>query len=103
MKKLIILSSISLLSLSAFASQYAMSPMEGYVPTNVAQSELEDLFSSLQKSPNESSICSNRAMVWSYELKENFNVDSMKTFIHYSKVYQHVAYNKKNLPLSTNC
>lgn len=93
MKNLVLLPVLAMTSLAAYSAPIAVSPMNNYTPSDVTVYEAQRLFRSLRTGDTDDSICSNRAMVWSYEMKQKYNVDSMKTFIHFSDIYQHVVYN----------
>jgi len=68
--------------------------VDGYKATNVAKENVSELWNLLKKSSIKSSICSNRAMVWNYEMKQQYDVDSKKIFIHYTNIYQLIGYNE---------
>ncbi len=91
MKKKLFALATSLIALQSYAEPTG--PMEGYYPTIVSTQEAQRLFEGLRTEDTSSSICSNRAMVWSYEMKQQDNIDSMKLFMHYSDIYRHVLYN----------
>ncbi len=87
MKKLI---TLSLLACMSWA-QAAPFPIEGedYALTDVAELGLtkEDLFKKMERKFIKlgGSICANRAHMWAYDFKRDFNIDSGKLFLFYTK------------------
>jgi len=70
-----------------------LSPMDGYTPSVVSKDSVSTIWSSMRDSDiTSSSICSNRANVWSYEMKKDFDIDSKKFFIYYTPSFIHFAY-----------
>lgn len=52
-----------------------------------SEQEVLKIFNSLRKGARRNSQCYNRAHIWSYESKRNFDLNGMKVFIFYTKKY----------------
>lgn len=69
---------------------YAISPMEGYQSSNVKDEELLDkVFKKLNRNKKRfgTTQCFNRAHYWSYQMQQDFGIDSQKVFIYFTKKY----------------
>lgn len=59
-----------------------------YAPTVLTSLlEAQNVFKNLRRGARGSSQCYNRAHVWAYESKKNFNLDSMKVFLFFTSKY----------------
>lgn len=87
MKQLLILATATFLSTFAQAQSVPL-PDYNWSTEDIALSGLkkEDLFKSMNRDLIKlgDSICSNRAMVWLYDFKRNYNVDGSKLFLFYT-------------------
>ena len=64
-------------------------PMMNYTPSNVESLEVaEQMFNYLKKRTKWFTECFNRAHIWSKQMYDRNNVDSMKVFIFYTKKYR---------------
>lgn len=68
----------------------ATSPMDNYTPTVVDSSDIANIWNNMRKAKRDS-VCQDRAHVWSYEMKKNHNIDSMKIIVHYTLQFKEVA------------
>lgn len=91
MKKLLVGSLAALSTMSAFAQP--ASPMANYSNESISEQMLSQVWAGMREGDTRDSICSNRAMVWSYEMKRDLNVDSKKRFIYYTNSYRHIVQN----------
>lgn len=67
----------------------SLTPMTDYKASNVESYEVaQKIFSSLNNSTKMFSQCFNRAHVWAKQMYDNFQVDSMKILIYYTKRYR---------------
>lgn len=64
-----------------------------YKASDLSLEEIDSLWNRMRNDHYEKSVCADRAMVWSYELKRDHDVDSMKTFIHFTDIFKHVVDN----------
>ena len=64
-------------------------PMINYTPTNLSSyDQVADMFKTLNKRTKMFSQCFNRAHIWAKQLSDNFQVDSMKILIYYTKRFR---------------
>lgn len=87
MKNLLILASAAFLANFAHAQSVPL-PDYNWSTEDIALSNLkkEDMFKAMNRDLIKlgSSICSNRAMIWLYDFKRNYNVDGSKLFLFYT-------------------
>lgn len=92
-----LLSSIALIGLSFNAFAYEtvkpVSPLKDFQISNVDSYTAQRAWNTIEKSPKTRSICSNRAMVWSYDMKRYYGIDSEKILIHYTDLLNLVGDN----------
>ena len=75
------------------ASAAPTTPMTGYYPSDISQQQITRAWDTMRMEDLKGdSICSNRATVWNYEMKRRHNIDSKKTFIHFTAAYIHANY-----------
>ena len=61
---------------------------DGYSPTILnSTEEAAKIFNSMRRGATSRSQCYNRAHVWAYESKNQFNLDSMKIFLFFTRKY----------------
>ena len=79
------IASATLVLTSQVAHSGAVSPMQGYTPTDIADTyvTIERVWDSMH-SEMKGKDCYKRAHIWSYEMYEKFGIKSKKVFIHYS-------------------
>jgi hypothetical protein len=58
-----------------------------YIPSRLTQNELDENFKFFRKGARRVSQCFNRAHVWAFESKKNFNFNSMKVFLFFTKKF----------------
>jgi hypothetical protein len=87
MKNLMLLTLATMLSSLSHAQSVPL-PDYNWSTEDIALSNLkkEDLFKNMNRNLVKvgNSICSNRAMIWAYDFKRNYNVDSSKLFLFYT-------------------
>ncbi len=67
----------------------AISPLrtDEYIPSRLTQYEIDENFKFFRKGARRVSQCFNRAHVWTFESKKNFNFNSMKVFLFFTKKF----------------
>lgn len=77
------------MSVSAFAQEVILSDFNNWKMTDVASKgyKKEDLFNQMNRKliKLQTSVCSNRALVWAYDFKKNQDIDAGKLFLFYAK------------------
>lgn len=73
------------LGLSSIASAQLISPLANYEISTVDPYTIQRVFTGM-RSAKKKTICSNRAMVWTYETKMKHGLDSGKILIHYTDI-----------------
>ncbi|MBA2404855.1 MAG: hypothetical protein H0V66_08805, partial [Bdellovibrionales bacterium] len=87
MKKLVL--ALALMTTSAFAQEVVLGEFNNWKMTDISAKGYtkEALFTKMNRDMIKlgNSICSNRALVWAYDFKRNYNVDAGKLFLFYTK------------------
>lgn len=97
MKKKLLALAVLVSSVGALASP--VSPMANFTPSNLSEAEGDQAWKSLRfRTLDAGSTCSNRANAWAYEMDQELDINSTKQFIHYSDIFQHVAWNYAKKP-----
>lgn len=89
MKKLAVFGALFILSTSAYSAP--ITPMEGYYPTEHAQSELNTFWRTVKNMAGKmkGKDCFKRAHMWSFKLEREYGVKSKKIFMHYTDKFNH--------------
>lgn len=70
-------------------NQQVLTPMDNYSPSNIeSYDKALEIFQTLNGDTKMFSQCFNRAHIWAKQMNDDFQVDSMKILIYYTKKYR---------------